>query len=197
MTIFKSRGQNPLIRIGFLSLIGILVLFCAGCESIFGPKSEETSSTDDSEIARIIVYNNYNNGSLDIYMDGVFQFTLAEDDNAKIKDVTLDEHALVAKVTGTSTVVDDTTIDVTAYSDYTWTIDDPPDIKVTNSFGTPLKIYMDGEYKFDLENEEDRWLIDVSFGDHYLKALKASDNREVASTTIAVNGNEDYTWTIS
>jgi len=27
--------------------------------------------------------------------------------------------------------------------------------------------------------------------------LKASDNREVASTTIAVDGNEDYTWTIS
>jgi hypothetical protein len=197
MTIFKSRGQNPLIRIWFLSLIGILVLFCAGCESIFGPKSEETSSTDDSEIARIIVYNSYNNGSLDIYMDGVFQFTLAEDDNAKIKDVTLDEHNLEAKRTGTSTVVDDTTIDVTAYSDYTWTIDDPPDIKVTNGYGTPLKIYMDGEYKFDLENEEDRWLIDVSFGDHYLKALKASDNREVASTTIAVDGNEDYTWTIS
>ena len=197
MTIFKCRGQNPFIRIGFLSLIGILVLLCAGCESIFGPKSDESSSSDDSDIARIIVYNNYNNGSLDIYMDGVFQFTLAEDDNAKIKDVTLDEHALVAKVTGTSTVVDHTTIDVTAYSDYTWTIDDPPDIKITNNYGTTLKIYMDGEYKFDLENEEDRWLIDVSFGNHYLKALKASDGREVASTTIEVDGNEDYTWVIS
>jgi hypothetical protein len=196
MTIFKNRGRDTLIRIGFLSLIGILVLLCAGCESIFGPKSEEDSSSDD-DIARILVYNNYNNGALDIYMDGTFQFTLAEDDDAKIKDVTLDEHDLVAKLTGTSTVVDDTTIDVTSYTDYTWTIDDPPDIKVTNSYGVTVKIYMDGEYKFDLENEEDRWLIDVSFGDHYLKALKASDNSEVASTTIEVDGNEDYTWTIS
>lgn len=197
MTIIKSCGQNPLIRIGLLSLIGVLVLFCAGCESIFGPKSEESTSDDDSDIARIIVYNNYNNGSLDISMDGVFQFTLAEDDDAKIKDVTLDEHDLKAKLTGTSTLVDETTIDVTAYSDYTWTIDDPPDIKITNNYGSTLKIYQDGEYRFDLENEEDRWIIDVSFGDHYLKATKASDGKEVASTTIEVDGNEDYTWVIS
>ena len=197
MTIFKRCGRNSLIRIGFLSLVGILVLFCAGCESIFGPKSEESTSDDDSDIARIIVYNNYNNGSLDIYMDGAFQFTLAEDDDAKIKEVTLDEHDLEAKLPGTATVVDDTTIDVTSYTDYTWTIDDPPDIKITNNYGSTLKIYMDGEYKFDLENEEDRWIIDVSFGDHYLKATKASDGREVASTTIEVDGNEDYTWVIS
>jgi hypothetical protein len=178
-------------------MIGILVFFCAGCESIFGPKSEESTSDSDDDIARIIVYNNYNNGSLDIYMDGAFQFTLAEDDDAKIKDVTLDEHDLEAKLWGTATVVDDTTIDVTAYTDYTWTIDDPPDIKITNNYGSTLKIYVDGEYKFDLENEEDRWIIDVSFGDHYLKATKASDGREVASTTIEVDGNEDYTWVIS
>jgi len=197
MTIFKRCGRNSLIRIGFLSLVGILVLFCAGCESIFGPKSEESTSDDDSDIARIIVYNNYNNGSLDIYMDGAFQFTLAEDDDAKIKEVTLDEHDLEAKLPGTATVVDDTTIDVTSYTDYTWTIDDPPDIKITNNYGSTLKIYVDGEYKFDLENEEDRWIIDVSFGDHYLKATKASDGREVASTTIEVDGNEDYTWVIS
>ena len=197
MTIFKSWGRNPLNRIGFLSLVGILVLFCAGCESIFGPKSEESTSDDDSDIARIIVYNNYNNGSLDVYMDGAFQFTLAEDDDAKIKDVTLDEHDLEAKLPGTATVVDDTTIDVTSYTDYTWTIDDPPDIKITNNYGSTLKIYVDGEYKFDLANEEDRWIIDVSFGDHYLKATKASDGREVASTTIEVDGNEDYTWVIS
>jgi len=197
MTIFKSCGRNPLNRIGFLSLVGILVLCCAGCESIFGPKSEESTSDDDSDIARIIVYNNYNNGSLDVYMDGAFQFTLAEDDDAKIKDVALDEHDLEAKLPGTATVVDDTTIDVTSYTDYTWTIDDPPDIKITNNYGSTLKIYVDGEYKFDLENEEDRWIIDVSFGDHYLKATKASDGREVASTTIEVDGNEDYTWVIS
>jgi len=197
MTIFKNCAQNPLIRIVFLSLVGILVFLYTGCESIFGPKSEETTSDDDSDIARIIVYNSYENGSLDIYMDGIFQFTLAEDDDAKIKDVTLDEHDLKAKLTGTSTVVDETTIDVTSYTDYTWTIDDPPDIKITNNYGSTLKIYVDGEYKFDLQNEEDRWIIDVSFGDHYLRATKASDGREVASTTIEVDGNEDYTWVIS
>jgi hypothetical protein len=175
-------------------LIGILTLVLAGCESIFGPSSE-TSETSDDEEARIIVTNNYGE-TLDIYMDGALQFTLQDNNSDKIRNVSLDEHDLEAKLTGTSTVVDSETLDVTAYGDYSWTIDDSPDINVINSYGVTLKIYMDNNYQFDVQDEENRWIMNVSFGEHFLKALKAGDNKEVASTTLNIKANTDYTWTI-
>jgi len=181
--------------IGTLLLIGFLIFALAGCESIFGPSSESSSSDSDDEEARIIVTNNYDE-TLDIYMDGVLQFTLADDESDKIRDVTLDEHELEAKRAGTSTVVDDETFDVTSYTDYAWTIDDAPDIDVINNYGVALKIFMDGNYQFEIVNEEDRWIMNVSFGEHFLKAVKASDDREVASTTLNIEYNKDYAWTI-
>ena len=194
MRRMKAKGMDHLFGLGILVLIGILVFALAGCESIFGPKSE-TEDTSDDEEARIIV-TNYSPKTLDIYMDGVFQFTLEDEDSDKIRNVTLDEHDLEAKLTGTSTVVDDETVDVTAYQDYTWNIDDAPDINVTNNYGVALKIYMDGNYQFDIADEEDRWIMNVSFGEHFLKALKASDDKEIASTTLVIEANKDYIWTI-
>jgi hypothetical protein len=55
---------------------------------------------------------------------------------------------------------------------------------------------MDGNYQFDLVDKENRWIIDVAMGERLLKALKASDNKEVASTTINITENKDYSWII-
>jgi hypothetical protein len=192
----KAKRADHLYGVGVLVLIGILVFALAGCESLFGPSSDDDDDDDDDdEEARIIVTNNYEE-SLDIYMDGVFQFALPDEESDKIRNVTLDEHDLEAKLTGTSTVVDSETLDVTAYTDYAWTIDDAPDINVINSYGVTLRIFMDGNYQFDVVDEEDRWIMNVSFGEHFLKALKASDDKEVASTTLNIEANKDYTWTI-
>ncbi|MBP1766076.1 MAG: hypothetical protein H6P98_191 [Candidatus Aminicenantes bacterium] len=195
MKRMRFSGMDRRWGIGTLLLIGFLIFALAGCESIFGPSSESSSSDSDDEEARIIVTNNYDE-TLDIYMDGVLQFTLADDESDKIRDVTLDEHELEAKRAGTSTVVDDETFDVTSYTDYAWTIDDAPDIDVINNYGVALKIFMDGNYQFEIVNEEDRWIMNVSFGEHFLKAVKASDDREVASTTLNIEYNKDYAWTI-
>jgi|GEM_PF-865303 len=195
MRIRKTYGPNLHVGPGIFILIGILVFLLAGCESIFGPKAEEEEEEEEEEEARIIIDNEYGE-SLDIYMDGTFQFLIGHTDTKKIRHVTKDEHDLEARIPGTSTVVDSTTIDVTSYTDYTWTIDDPPDINVTNYYGKTLKIYMDGNYQFDLVDKENRWIIDVAMGERHLKALKASDNKEVASTTIDVTENKDYSWVI-
>jgi hypothetical protein len=196
MISMKKRAKNSDFSIGILILIGILIFSLASCESIFGPKTEETTEEEEEgEEARIIVYNEYGE-SLDIYMDGTFQFLVGHKSDAKIRYVSLDEHELEAKKSNTNEVVDSKTIDVTSYMDYTWTIDDPPDINVTNRYGYTLKIYMDGNYQFDLADEEDRWIIDVAFGERFLKAIRAGDNKEIASTTIDVEENKDYSWVI-
>jgi hypothetical protein len=129
-------------------------------------------------------------------MDGKFQFTVEDDDDKKIRDVELDEHDMEAKLAGTGTVVDDETIDVTSYADYSWIIDDAPDIVITNNYGTALKISMDGIYQFDLAYKESRWIMDVSKAEHFLKARRVDNDKEVASVTIDVDENKDYTWTI-
>jgi hypothetical protein len=67
---------------------------------------------------------------------------------------------------------------------------------VINQFGKTLKIYMDGDFQFDLANEEDRWIIDVAHGERFLKAFRASDAQEIASITIHVDENTDYSWTV-
>jgi hypothetical protein len=191
----KREGTDRSRGVGLILLVGLLVFVLAGCESIFGPSSDSSDNSSDDEEARIIVTNNANE-TLDIYMDGVFQFTLADGESDKIHDVTLDEHALEAKLPGTSTVYDDETFDVTSYTDYSWTIGDSPDIDIVNNYGLTLKIYMDGNYQFDIVDEEDRWIMNVSFGEHFLQAVKASNGNEVASTTLDITANKDYTWTI-
>jgi hypothetical protein len=191
----RERVMSLNSSIGILVLIGILILSLISCESIFGPSSEETTEEDEDEEARIIVYNNYGE-ALNIYLDGEFQFLLGHKGDKKIHNVSLNEHELEAKRPNTNTTVDSETIDVTSYTDYTWTIDDPPDINVSNQYGKTLKIYMDDIYQFDLVDEEDRWIIDVSFGEHFLKAIKTATGQEVASTTIDIEENKDYSWVI-
>jgi hypothetical protein len=166
--------------------MGLLIFSGISCKSPTSPAEGE---------ADIIVYNDYGE-TLDVYMDGVFKFSSRHKSSIEIDNVELGEHELEAKKIDTGAVVDSGTVEVTDYIDYTWTIDDPPDINVTNKYGKTLKIYMDGNYQFDLANEENRWIIDVSYGERFLKAVKASDGQEAASATIKVDTNTDYSWTI-
>jgi hypothetical protein len=181
----KARRSRSAKRLA--SLITILILPLITCISPTSPNGQGE--------ADIIVSNEYGE-TLDIYMDGVFKFSLRHKNTIEIDNVSLEDHELEAKKVGTETVIDSETITVEEKTDYTWTIEDPPDINVTNEYGTTLKIYMDGNYQFDLVDKENRWIIDVSYGERFLEAIRASDGHEAASTTIKVDDNTDYSWTI-
>ena len=195
MEELKGHRKSLGLTIMSIILIGILMFPLLSCKSIFGPKEEETEESTEGEEARIIVYNDYG-ASLDIYMDGIFQFLLGNDSESKIYNVSHDEHQMEAKIPDTESIVATKTIDVVSNTDYTWTIDDPPDINVSNRYGETLAIYMDGNYQFDLVDEENRWIIDVSYGERFLKAIRVRDDQEIASITIEVTENKDYSWTI-
>jgi hypothetical protein len=174
--------------LGLVLLIAGLVLPTGGCKS-------PTSPSGNGE-ADIIVYNDYGS-TLDIYMDGEFRFSITEKNTIEIDDVTLEEHLMEAKQPGTQVVVVSETIDVTEKTDYAWTVHGQPKIDVINNYGTTLQIYMDGTYRFDLGAEEDRWLMDVGFGERLLQAFDPATGREVASTRIQVDEYKDFTWTIA
>ena len=170
-----------------IAWLGIIILFLAHCKS--------PTSPDNEGEADIIVTNDCSK-IVDIYLDGEFQFTLKHKWSIEIDDVSLEEHDLQARETGSGTMIASETIEVEAELDYAWTVDDTPDILVYNYFKKTLDIYMDGEFQFNLRYEESRWILDVDYGERYLKALDAGDGSEVASVSIKVDENTDYTWTV-
>jgi hypothetical protein len=167
---------------------GILIGPWSGCKSPTSPNGKGE--------ADIIVISDVED-AMDIYMDGVFMFEIKYKEKIEIDNVTLAEHEMEAKAKGTDTVIESGTVDVVEESDYSWTVDDPPDIYVTNNCKFPVRVSMDGGHQFDLERNDGRWIIDVAYGDRFLKAWSAEDGREVASKTIAIEENQDYSWTIA
>jgi len=188
----KSRNLLKSLKFG-LPLAGLMILLALalpGCKS-----NTDTDTNTDTTVgqARILVTNTYGQ-TLEILMDGVSQFTVANGENEKITNVSILTHTLEARLLNGQTI-DTTEIDVTSLTDYSYTID-RPDINVTNYWGEPLKIYMDDAYRFTLVDDENRWLIAVPLASHFLKATRVSDDSEVASITINVTQNKDYTWSI-
>jgi hypothetical protein len=167
--------------------MGILTGLWTGCKSPTSPNGEGE--------ADIIVFNDYGE-DLDIYMDGTFRFTAGFKTSIEIDNVSLEEHDLEARLKASGLTVDSETIEVEEKTDYTWTVDNPPDINVINQSGISLRILLDGQYQFDLSHEENRWIIDVFYGERFLKALRADNEEEVASITLRVDENKDYSWTI-
>jgi hypothetical protein len=181
----RSRSLKAIVRIA--GLLGILGLALVQCKS---PTSPEGKGEAD------ITVINDSGETVDIYLDGEFKFTLKHKWSIEIDNVSLEQHELEARELNTGKVIDQETLDVEEKIDYSWTVGDPPDIKVINDYGKALAIYMDGDYQFDLAREESRWIIDVAYGERFLKAIDTSTGQEVASTSIKVDNNEDYSWTI-
>lgn len=173
-----------------LSLL-VLLFFMGSCKS---PENPEEETTDDT--ANIEISNDFGE-AMDIYMDGVFIFVIEFNETKTIEDVTIDTHQLIGYRVNTNIQLASLSIEITAAGDYAWYIDDPADINVQNYSGYDLSISMDDVFMFNLADEEDRWILDVTHEKHYLKANKISDGSEYASITIEVTENQDYSWTIN
>ena len=185
----RQSGSEAWIK---LLVMMVLIEFLIG--PMFFCKSP-TSPNNEGE-ADIIVHSRVSD-VLDVYMDGEFQFSITYKNYKEIDNVSLETHLLEAKIEGTDTVFISESIEVEEETDYTWYMEDPADIDVMNDFGETLRVYMDENYQFDLADEENRWIIDVAWGEHLLKAYRLSDGSQVASTTIKVTEDKDYTWTIA
>ncbi len=177
-----------------LPLAGIFVLLAVLLPACKSSTDTNTDTDTTTYQARILVTNTYGQ-TLEIFMDGTSQFTLTNGDSNKIADVAVATHKMEARIPG-GALIDTTEIDVTQQTDYSYAID-RPDINIVNSWGEPLKIYLGDVYQFTLADDENRWLIAVPLASHFLKATRVGDNSEVASITINVTQNKDYSWTIS
>ncbi|MBN2244255.1 MAG: hypothetical protein JW755_00265 [Candidatus Aminicenantes bacterium] len=172
-------------------LLLVLLFFNGSCKSPENPDDQPTDMTSSIKIT-----NDYGE-DLDIYMDGVFIFVVNYNETKTIEDVATGEHELIGNRVNTNIQLASLKINISSVGEYAWNIDDPADINVQNYSGYELSIYMDDEFMFNLADEENRFILDVTQEKHYLKANKISDGSEYASITIEVTENKDYLWTIN
>jgi hypothetical protein len=167
------------------AVLGLLLL-AGACKSPIMPEDGE---------ADIVIINDYGE-TLNIYMNGEFLYPVEHNTSVEIDNVKYGIYYFEARTVDTDELVYSDEVDVEVRSDYTFTIDDIPDINVINDFGTPLAIYMNGEYMFDLEDEENRWIIDLAFGEYFLHAIRKEDGMQIASITFDIDDYTDHTWTL-
>lgn len=72
-----------------------------------------------------------------------------------------------------------------------------PYITVRNSSGIALDIYMDGTFRFSLENDTYDYIENVTPGTHLLEAKKKDTDSLVKSMTAEISEDFSYTWTIT
>jgi len=151
----------------------------------------------DIEITANIFVSNECGLEIDVFMDGVFQFSIEFLYYEVIENVSAGTYEIVAKKKDTEEEIMTDTVDVNASDDYWVSILYSASLKIINEYGEILNIYTNGSLQGELEDKESQVFDNVPYGEHVLEASKTSDNTLVASTTINVVEEKEYTWTIN
>jgi hypothetical protein len=181
-----SQNIAKLLTISVAIFLGLFLFSTTGCKSPEGPE----------DISANIFISNECGLEIDVYMDGVYQFSLEFLYYEVIEDVSGGSYGIVAKKIDTDEVLASDTVNVTADGDYWVSILSAASINVINNYGETLNIYTNGSLQGELEDGENQVFTNVPYGDHNLEASKISDNSLVASTQISVTEEKEYTWTI-
>lgn len=171
---------------GILIILGIVMLSLIDC------KSPETSE----EVVASIYVSNECGLAIDVYMDGAFKFTLEFLYYEIIENVSSGTYEIVAKKEGTDEVIVTEIVTITTSSEAWVSILYSASINVVNQYGEALNIYTNGNLQGELGDGENQVFTKVPYGEQVIEAAKASDNSFVASVTINVVEEKEYTWTI-
>lgn len=164
----------------------IIVLSFVSCKS--------PESADD--ISANIYVSNEHGLELDIYMNGIFQFSLEFLFYEIIEDVSGGTYEIVAKRKDSGDVLATNTVIVNASDDYWVSVVSGASLKIVNEYGETLNIYTNGSLQGELGNGESQVFSNLPYGDHVLEASKTSDNALVSSKQLSVTEDKEYIWTI-
>jgi hypothetical protein len=184
----KLRKQIKRQSLAAAVCLGVFLLASSGCKN--------TTTPDGNEKPTITVRNDCGL-AVDIYMDGVYQFFLENKEYYYIENVTPGTHQLEAKNKGTETLLKSVSAEISATSNYTWTIKSAAGVTITNSYGETLSLYGDGTYQTDIEDRSSNAILNIPYGEHLFEAKRPNESQVLASTRIEVLGDNGYTWTIT
>jgi hypothetical protein len=183
----KFKSKTMFLTTGIIFLLGILMCSVVSCKSPDSP---------DAKISANIFVSNECGLTIDVYMDGVFQFPIEFLYYEVIQNVPRGVYHIVAKKKDSEEVIADDIVDVYVSGEYWVSILSSASFKIINEYGETLKIYTNGSLQGELGHEESQVFDNVPYGEHNLEASKASDNTLVASTVINVVEAKEYTWKI-
>ena len=177
--MFKKKLQT----FGVLVLVCVFLMGINGCKKVVIPDA-------------IIEVVNDCGLAIDVFLNGVIQFSLEYESTHSIEDLDDGEYELEARRRGTGEFVAGETLSVIFNRIYTWYVMSSANIKIINNYGETLSIYGDDIDLGEIEDQSDAIMEHVPYGDHKLEA-KTSDETIVATTTISVLFDLEYEWTIT
>jgi hypothetical protein len=180
------KNKKKLLNSCIIILIGVFVFSMIDCKS---PESPEDVKAD-------IFVSNECGLAIDIYANGIYQFSLEFLIYEVIENVSSGVYEIVAKKKDTAEEIATETVDVSASEDYWVSILSAASLNIINNYGETLNIYTNGSLQGELSDRENQVFTNVPYGEHVLAASKVSDNTLVAATTVNVVEEKEYTWTI-
>lgn len=179
----KKTNKKMVFFFGIVTLICLILLGIGGCKQEIVPDA-------------IIKVSNECGLAIDVFINGVFHFSVENEAISSIEDLEDGQYDLEARRKGTGEFVANVTLDVIFNRIYTWSVLSSARVKVINRYGETLSIYGDDIYLGDVVDQADSTMDNVPYGDRKLEA-KTSDNTIVATTTISVLTDNTYEWTIN
>ncbi len=134
--------------------------------------------------------------AIDVYVNGAFKFSLEFLIYEVVENVSGGTYVIVAKKKDTAEQIATETVNVNASGEYWVSILSAASLNIVNNYGETLNIYTNGSLQGELGDGENQVFTHVPYGEHELEAAKTSDNTLVASTTLNVLEEKEYTWTI-
>ena len=147
-------------------------------------------------MARIVV-NNICGATVDIYMDGTFQTSVANNADGGIADVELGTYQLEAIKSGSDIVVFSSTLEIDFEREYIWVIEGKAGFAITNQTGEIVRLFIDDRDGGQITDKSTKTVSEVPFGEHLLEAKELNSDTVVATTTINVELIQIYPWTIT
>jgi hypothetical protein len=178
----KISIKRHLLAFGVAVLICVLIVGFYGCKKRVIPPSQITVSNECGV-------------TIDVYMDGVYQFLIFDGFTKTIKDIEWGTYTLEAWWNGTGELIDSEEFDIRFSEEFLWHIWSSAHIQVTNNYGVTLSIYGDDVHVGDLEDQEISFMENVPFGDHQLEA-RLEDGTVVETNTVTVDKQVTYVWKI-
>lgn len=169
--------------VGIFALSCVLLLGMGGCKKVVAPDA-------------IITISNECGLMIDVFLDGVFQFSVEYKSARSIEELPTATYELEARRTGTGEFVGYELLPVRFNTIFTWHVLSSASLKIMNNYGETLEIYGDEELIGVLDDQIDNTLYNVPYGDRKLEA-KTSDETVVAETTISILLDILYEWTIN
>ncbi len=171
--------------------IGIFVVLCLALLVSYSCKGP-----GEPDLLANIVAQNLCGAALDIFLGGVYQFSVEFAADETIYDLPIGNYNLQAKKKGEEILVYSETIEITQSLNYIVVIEGPSLIVFANEYGETLNFYMNGVLIGGVPDQEGAVIPNVAFGTHELAAARAPDNLLVDSLTLEVDDVAEYVWLV-